>query len=131
MNQPVAWLEAALAALARSEYTRVLADCNMPGMDGCAATRELRRRETGGRRIPAIGLTANANASGREACLEAGTDDYVGKPVTLPDSGPGPGALDAIRGLSREVRSNGRLPRRTPKTCRRAKSLPRFSFPSC
>jgi CheY-like chemotaxis protein len=79
--------EEALAALERSEYTLILMDCHMPGMDGYAATRELRRREAGVRRIPVIALTANAYASDREACLEAGMDDYLSKPVTLQDLG--------------------------------------------
>jgi CheY-like chemotaxis protein len=77
--------EEALAALDRAEYMLILMDCHMPRMDGYAATRELRRREAGVRRTPVIALTANAYASDREACLEAGMDDYLSKPVTLRD----------------------------------------------
>ncbi len=79
--------EEALAALEQSEYALVLMDCHMPGMDGYAATRELRRREGGARRIPVIALTANAYASDREACLESGMDDYISKPVALQELG--------------------------------------------
>jgi PAS domain S-box-containing protein len=79
--------EEALNALGRAEYALILMDCHMPGMDGYAATRELRRREAGTRRIPVIALTANAFATDREACFEAGMDDYLSKPVTLQDLG--------------------------------------------
>jgi PAS domain S-box-containing protein len=75
--------EEALAALERLDYMLVLMDCQMPRMDGYAATRELRRRENGSRHIPVIALTANAFATDREACLQAGMDDHLAKPVSL------------------------------------------------
>ena len=62
-------------------------DCQMPEMDGYAATRELRRREEGARHTPVIALTANAFATDRDACLEAGMDDHLAKPVRLQDLG--------------------------------------------
>ncbi len=77
--------EEALAALTRISYVLVLMDCQMPGMDGFAATRELRRRENGARHLPVIALTANAFAADREACLQAGMDDHLSKPVSLRD----------------------------------------------
>ena len=79
--------EEALAALERLDYTLVLMDCQMPRMDGYAATRELRRRENGSRHIPVIALTANAFATDREACLQAGMDDHMAKPVSLRNLG--------------------------------------------
>ena len=75
--------EEALGAVERLTYAVVLMDCQMPGMDGYAATRELRRREGGERHIPVIAMTANAFATDRRFCLEAGMDDYLSKPVNL------------------------------------------------
>ena len=71
--------ERALQALAAGSYDIVLMDVRMPGMGGLAATRTLRAR---GVNTPVVALTATAFEDDRRACLEAGMDDFLVKPLS-------------------------------------------------
>jgi PAS domain S-box-containing protein len=74
------WLAARAAG---TPYDRVLMDLHMPGMDGVEAVRRIRavEAEQAGVRTPIIALTANASVEDREACLAAGMDEFLIKPL--------------------------------------------------
>ncbi len=77
-------IESWLAARATdAPFDRVLMDLHMPGMDGLEATRRIRaiEAETNTRRTPILALTANASTADREACLAAGMDGFLVKPL--------------------------------------------------
>ncbi len=71
-----------LAALRRRMYDVILMDVQMPEMDGLEATRQI-RKGTDSRQPRIIAVTANAMKEDREACMAAGMDDYVSKPIRL------------------------------------------------
>jgi PAS domain S-box-containing protein len=69
----------------REVFDVILMDCNMPEMDGYAATRAIRAFEERRKRrqTPIVALTANAMEHDRRRCLDVGMNDYLSKPLTL------------------------------------------------
>jgi PAS domain S-box-containing protein len=70
----------------RESFDAILMDCQMPIMDGYAATESIRKWETSvSSRRPIIAMTASALDSEKERCMASGMDDFIAKPVTLGD----------------------------------------------
>ena len=75
----------ALELFTPNRFDLILMDCQMPELDGYAATRAIRQREqeTETPPIPILALTADAQEENRRRCLEAGMDDYLAKPLRI------------------------------------------------
>jgi CheY-like chemotaxis protein len=84
----------ALAALAVGSYDLILMDMRMPGLSGIETTRRLRGL---GVATPVVALTANVFEEDRHACLEAGMDDFLMKPL----------AADALRRVLSQLTRGG------------------------
>ena len=78
--------EEAVAAVAGNAFDLVFMDRNMPRLDGFAATKRIRENEaSSGVRTVIVAMTAGAMHGDRAACLAAGMDDYLCKPVMMSD----------------------------------------------
>jgi len=87
--------EDAIQEFQRNPYDLVLMDCQLPGINGIEATREIRKREASlqnheirdtnvKRQLPIIAMTANIFEEEREKCRLAGMDDFLTKPLHIP-----------------------------------------------
>jgi len=75
----------AVDSIARATYDAVLMDCEMPEMTGYEATQEIRRHEQHtAKHLPVIALTGHASPEDAAKCRQAGMDDVLTKPLTLP-----------------------------------------------
>ncbi|WP_457426902.1 response regulator [Roseateles sp. P5_E7] len=74
-------VDEALDGLDTRRFDLLISDIGMPGRDGYELIRELRLRENGGRRLPAIALTAFSRETDRAHALDAGFDAHLGKPL--------------------------------------------------
>lgn len=75
----------ALDKMHAKRYDAVLMDCQMPVLDGFAATGRWREHEASSgasSRLPIIAMTANAMAGDRQRCLDSGMDEYLSKPIS-------------------------------------------------
>ena len=91
----------------RGRYDLILMDCQMPELDGYAATAEIRRNESPANRTPIVAMTANTLQGDRERCLAAGMDDYMAKPLRATD-------LEAV--LARAIAPAGEEPANDVRT---------------
>jgi GAF domain-containing protein/CheY-like chemotaxis protein len=73
----------AVESVERQPYDVVLMDVQMPEMDGLEAARRINAKHPNGGRPRIVAMTANAMAGDREACLAAGMDDYITKPIRV------------------------------------------------
>jgi len=103
----------AVAAVRRRHYDVVFMDVHMPDVDGLDATRQI-RAHCGGRGPWIIALTADTQAGAREACLAAGMDDYLTKPLVAPD---------LLAALARAHPPGGRRPVLDPRALERLSEL--------
>jgi signal transduction histidine kinase/HPt (histidine-containing phosphotransfer) domain-containing protein len=99
-----------LKLLEQQPFDLIFLDVQMPEMDGYEAARRIRQKWNDPERPHLIAMTGNALEGDRERCLEAGMDDYVAKPVRIPE-------LQAVIqrwGKARQAAQNNSLPENVP-----------------
>lgn len=74
---------AAVRRVQQAQFDLVLLDLHMPVMDGLEAARRIRSGFVSGKHLPLVALTASVTLEDREACRQAGMDDYLSKPLSL------------------------------------------------
>jgi CheY-like chemotaxis protein/HPt (histidine-containing phosphotransfer) domain-containing protein len=111
----------ALEAVRQRVYDVVLMDMQMPEMDGLEATRRIRADVPAARQPHIIALTANALQGDREACLQAGMDDYLSKPIEVE------ALVMALRRVSPQVHTDAAPP--PPTTPPTADAAPAAAAP--
>ncbi|HEY4365253.1 MAG TPA: ATP-binding protein [Bryobacteraceae bacterium] len=89
----------AVAAIEQTAYDLVLMDCQMPEMDGYAATRAIRQTDRGAA-LQIVAMTAHAMPEDRQRCLDAGMNDYLAKPIS------GERLSDLLESLSQALRDS-------------------------
>lgn len=94
--------EDALASAAVNEYSVIVLDIMLPGMDGLAVVRQLRRNSN---QVPVMALTARGTLEDRVAGLDSGCDDYLAKPFAFDE------LLARLRALLRRQSVAARIPR--------------------
>ena len=109
----------AIAMLNQAPYTLIFMDCQMPELDGYETTKKIREmeaaaKEEGKPRIRIIAMTANAMEGDRQRCLDVGMDDYISKPIMLPDIEAVLAGLKAPTTDSSEKGNTETLPRLDP-----------------
>ena len=86
---------AAVEAACSQAFDLILMDVQMPVMDGLEATRRIRAKGGALASVPIVAMTANAMRQDRQACLEAGMNEFIAKPI---DAGVFLGVLDRLMG---------------------------------
>jgi len=74
--------EEAIQALNKKQYDLILMDCQMPILDGFAATEQIRLNPDW-KDLPIIALTAGATDKEQKQCFDAGMNDFLSKPITI------------------------------------------------